>query len=343
MFNKTQFNFNNKQGNMRNQVYVCRVGETCKNEECKRTRQHPGENQTVEKDQNNRYLIVDKIDGKCPYGIACQKFDTITVNGNQIRIFKCRYTRNSHLKCKHESSCKFGLNCGYCHTSEEIEFFTEKKLAEERAEQEAIIIATKKIQAKMEAKCLARIEAEKRAQEESVKHAREESERRKNELKKREEELKIKQEEERKKCEEILKEKKKLDEAKDLAKICVQHNVYEYLVVKIVKGSGGAKAEYIGIIKCKGNPKTKNVEPINNTFEKQNISSALHIQNISCPKINGPKDSKMKTITKQYIGKNFIAQYGTSEQKCELLDELSSEFLEDDFFEGETEINIDDL
>jgi len=335
MFNKTQFNFNNKQTNMRNQVYVCRVGETCKNEECKRTRQHPGVNQTVEKDQNNRYFIVDKIDSKCPDGIACQKFDTIVANGNQIRIFKCKYTKNSHLKCNYGPTCKFGLNCGYFHTSEEIEYFTEEKLARERAEQEAIIIAER---------AEAEKEANKRIKEEAEKRIKEEAEKRKSEIQKRQETNIKKQEEEQRICQEILRERKKLDIAKNEAKKYVDSDVYDYLVVKIVKGNGSAKAEYIGIIKCKGNPKTKNVEPINNTFEKQNTSSALHIQNVFCPKINGPKDSKMKAITKQFIGKNFIAQYGSSEQKCELLDELSGDYFENnDFFECEKSINIEDL
>ena len=207
-----------------NLTYVCRVGHPCKDEKCRSTREHPkDETEITVKDPNrNTYSIQKRKDQRCPNGINCLKFDIITVRDKKDST---RSIQIKIWKCEFtESSHKPCNNGQTCPSGVTCEFYhSPEELQFFRDEKEKVRL--------LEQERLEQVEQEKR----------------------------VAMEEARKQQDIRSKKQKELDACKNIARITVQQDVFDYLVVQY---TGHAKAEVIGEIKCKGNPKTKAVEPV---------------------------------------------------------------------------------
>ncbi len=269
-------------------TYVCRVGFTCKDDKCRSMREHPKDKTeiTVKDPVTNTYSVQKRKEQRCPDGINCLKFDTINVRDKQDST---RMIAIKIWKCEFTEISHRPCNNGQtCPSGVTCEFYhSSEELQYFRDEKERLI--------RLEQERLEQIEQEKR----------------------------LVMEEARKQREAQASKQKELDVSKNVARFTVKQDVFNYLVVQY---TGQGKAEVVGEIKCKGNPKTKGVEPVIDTFQASKNRDRLHIQNVFYSKVRGDKGTKLKMFFRRSMGEVFVAQYGSNNTKCEILDQLPKKF-----------------
>lgn len=281
---------------------ICKAGHSCKYKESPTHKAvHPQEGQIVVKEAfpkefATEYIITLPRSGKCPEGNICGRYHMVGSN----KIYNCYHDYICHVPCKDGIKCVKRLKCGYFHPEEHMwEFY--RLNAKDVIEQQRLMI-------EMEIKQHNDALIEKfRTELEFL-----------NQL---EEPMEVPMEVPKKTVHDRVSKPKVTTSKTESMRVELSKEALNYLLVEIVKEVGGLKAKVIGEIACIGNAKSKKVEVVPESFVKSDyVDNLLYIQTISVPDIRGDKDRKMKYLTKNAIGRRFIAQFGATDQKCELLD-----------------------
>jgi hypothetical protein len=345
-------NSNNATGSQK-QLPVCKAGHNCQYKTLVNHKAiHPEDDQIVVKNPDtNQYEIAYPIDAKCPQGINCLCFDIIQFVDNKTgkdttkKITKCRYTKG-HVACRGNTKCKNRLNCEFYHTPEEENLFCILNEDEERKTREAETVRIEEERKTREAELL-RIEEEKRQRlldEEKAandwwKYCKED----KCVLEQRKEWLLEDVKSEKPVNENvgipktIHKQVTRSKVSKPITKPIVKpveksmkielpKEARSYLLVEVEKqlSMGGFKAKVIGEVSGIGNVKTTEVEVIPYSFaESEYVGKILNIQGIYIPSIKSKKGNKFNrlgNLLDKAIGNKFVAQFGSNDKSCELLD-----------------------
>ena len=278
---------------------------------------HPRDDQVVVKiPGTDDYAIAYPINEKCPLGISCPCFDIIKFadekTGQKMtkKITKCCFTKG-HLACQAYSKCKDRLRCEWYHTPAEEYWFSiwdaqdaiaAKQAVENRRLQQFYIPYLDAIIEMQNAKSGYDPSAWEVRKDEDC-----------------DEEIQVSKP---KTVQERITRPRVAEVIKPIH-IELSKETLNYLLVEIVKEVGGLKAKVLGEVSGLGNVQSKKVEVVPNSFvESADVNKLLHIQNVSVLGIKGTNDGKMKYLTKNAIGTKFVAQFGSSDHKCVLLDAI---------------------
>ncbi len=314
---------------------ICPAGENCihRDKPSHRGYVHPPNGQMVIKNPNPgrgeaSYFFAAPSAEKCIRGPNCQRFDIIKSTDKEtgktidLKIFKCACPLNSHIRCRDGINCSDPENpkvCEHYHPWEEILAIRAAKIE-------------KQIRLKREYE-LNRIANEMARQNEELLH--------KFQLEqggKVIEDKKASEIQERSVPKKVV---KPVPKKQEIFRIPFEKETLDYLVVELVRDTCGLRAHVIGIISGVGSKKTTEIEVDPNSFKAKSEYSGkvLYIETVSVSGVKGNKDGKMKYLQKTALGRKFVAIFGSSEKKCQLLENIkidtSSKSEEDDCFQFE--------
>jgi hypothetical protein len=268
---------------------------------------------------------------KCPLGPNCLRFDTIKTTDKKtnktidLKIFKCACPKNSHIRCRDGINCSDPENpkvCEYYHSWEEILAIRAAKIEKQiqlKREYELNKIANE--MARYNEELLRKIQLEREAEELENQKA--------SEIQERSVPKKV---------------AKPVPKKQESFRITFEKKTLDYLVVELVRETSGLRAHVIGIVSGVGSKKTTEIEVDPNSFKPncEYSGKVLYIETVSVSGIKGEKDGKMKYLQKNAIGRKFVAIFGSSEKKCQLLETIqidtSSKSEEDNCFQFGQEV-----
>ncbi len=314
---------------------ICPAGEHCKHRD-KPSHSgfvHPPTGQMVIKNPNPArgeasYFFAAPSAEKCPFGSKCMRFDIIKTTDKKtgetidLKIFKCFCPKNSHIRCRDGINCSDPENskvCEYYHPWEEILAIRTAKIEKQiqlKREYELNKIANE--MARYNEELLRKIQLEREAEELENQKASEVQER-----------------------SVPKKVAKPVPKKQEIFRISFEKETLDYLVVELVRDTCGLRAHVIGIVSGVGSKKTTEIEVDPNSFKPncEYSGKVLYIETVSVSGIKGEKDGKMKYLQKNAIGRKFVAIFGSSEKKCQLLETIqidtSSKSEEDNCFQFE--------